>query len=1273
MNNKATRFLALILCVMMLAGTVPASAEVATIGITLMGSVPLSDGSFRTILLDGSFRIFQNGQELGVIAAGRETLPVNGSERIRIEPVPETFDPGWDLTAAYRTLKLSGGGSRMIPVTLTLADPSAAPAELNAVQTAAPETPAPTDTPAPTATAAPDPTAAPATEAPTEAPTQAETQAPAATPAPETTVAPSGVDYAALNSIPAVSVVTPALPPYEAPAASPEPVLSGIPAAAETGSLRVQVFHDKNGNGNQGNYEDGVRDIPVWLLNEAEKTLALVRTDESGIALFENLPAGRYKTRASLPEEWYFTKFGAENNLAYNAYEPVAGGEETSRVLTVSAGQEAQQGIGIHPDASVFSGFCWLEEATDGLYTDGEGRIPGVRIRLKLTDSDLVFETETDAQGNWRIGHLRPGFYILSAEAPDGLMPTRYTQSRGQRSYLTSDNPLRRVEASQGKARTDMNIGFNWAARVYGRVYLDSNHNGLYDEGEPPMAGVKLYAKFTYDGEDAATAISGEDGTYVLDGLRGNNYAIQVILPADGCFFTRLRTDQPLGNFFPPRKERRDGMLRNYILADSERREMNIGVVYPASITGTVYYDDNFSATMDGKEKTVYNFTVTALDESGEVAATAKSDGRGNYELKGLAPGYYTLEVNAVKGYAFTKAGEGNVILNRTGGAGYSEPFFVYLGGKTEGKDIGMIRPGTVKGTVFADRNDNGLRDAQEDGLAGTVVRLMSETEGECFRGIIGADGAFLFDAVMPGRYYLEYELPARAVFARTVQGGSAVSGEGSTARTESFDFVTGQVYEAPLCGALTLGRISGTAYRDHDGNGRMENEETLSGLIVRLIPSREELEESLAVTGEDGAFLLDNLRPDNYLLEVDCPEGMVLSRTDALALPLKAGLRDQTVSLPLTMGAEWLDQQAGAVIPAAILGQVWMDENDNGLFDEGERTPAGYTVTVTDESTGLVFDTPVTDADGRFSASGMIPGSFSVSLPLDERTLAAKPGDSAFREENGVLVRSGIVLREDETCSGLLLGVVRYTTVRGQAWIDRGENVEPLSGVQVVMKDPDGNVLAKAETDADGAYALEKLMPGRFTLEATAPAGCVLIEPGDPRLSESRRSAFTHPMNRTGSTDETTLEMDRDLEMDIGCVLPGRLGDFCWVDLNRDGLQAGDEPGIPDVKIELLRDGALVDETRTNVYGFWRFTDLYPADYVLRVTAPAEVKPTRRRTDLPIIASVLEESDGETVYSVPLTVESNKTLYDADLGFVLRKDGVLPAGVGEAPAQIWR
>ena len=302
-----------------------------------------------------------------------------------------------------------------------------------------------------------------------------------------------------------------------------------------------------------------------------------------------------------------------------------------------------------------------------------------------------------------------------------------------------------------------------------------------------------------------------------------------------------------------------------------------------------------------------------------------------------------------------------------------------------------------------------------------------------------------------------------------------------------------------------------------------------------------------------------------------------------------------------------------------------------------------------------------------------MINGNFTVSFPLDERTIAPKPGDSTFEESGGRLVVSGIALKENETRDDLLLGIVRYTSIGGTVWIDRGDTVEPLADAEIRLLDEAGSVLQTRTTGSGGEYLFGELMPGTYTLDASMPEGCVIIEPDDRRLNETQISVITHATNRNGTSDPFELHMGEDQrKMNIGCVLPGRMGDFCWLDLDKDGLQGMDEPGIPNVRIELLRNGEFIAETVTDQYGFWRFEDLYPAVYTLRVTAPAEVRATKRRTDIRLIASVLEGENDGICESVEIQVESDKANYNADIGFVCKKDGVVPPGTGEGKKQIW-
>ena len=1263
--KKATRILSLLVCFLMLAGLLgTARAEAVTLTVVLNGEATAEDGSLRTVRLSGQFRIWQNGTEAGVISAG-ESITLPGPENVRLEPLPETIQPGWDLTNAYQTVdRITSGG---MTVAILLQPLKAGSASL------------PEETPAPL----PDTGSENTTENGSRDMNQPD----------ETDRNPvdqNNIDQNNTNQGNAdpyqqnengqgegLVLITPEpetteIPPR--PTDTPAPVLEPLAPADGTGSVRVLVYNDKNGKGEKGLGEDGVKGINVFLLRNGEQ-IAFCKTDQNGMAVFENVPEGTYQTQIFLPDDRTFASFGGEGTLDRNAYQFSVEGEQISRELAVHAGQESLQGVGIQVAYHV-SGFCWRESTDDGLYAKDESRMAGVRITLDGQKNGLHYETVSEADGSWRIDRVRPAFYTLTAYAPDGMMFARYTQSKGTRSYLTQEGgrkATRTIDLNDKENKENLPIGFSKSAEIRGLCYLDANYNGVYDEGELPLPGVKVAALKPVTEDEVTSVKSGEDGRFVLTGLRGNTYKLRALLPDDGSTFTAF-SDAPLGNRFRSRPDRRENFWNDFLLNDAETREIAIGAIYPATIKGTVYMDDDFSGMLNGNEKIVSGFLVTLLDAAGNTVTSDKSNIKGVYELHGIAPGEYTLSVTAVKGYAFTRLGDQNVIMNRNAGEGYSLPFRVEIGDALTGKDIGMIRPGTVEGDVFADLNDNGIRDAGENGLPGVVVRLMSE-EGEAFRAEIREDGHFLFDAVMPGQYYLEYELPENAVFARTEAGGNEISGETGTGRSDAFSFVTGDYRTAPLCGALTLGRISGTAYHDRNGNGhRDEGEETMEGMNLVLIPGRADLPEYAAVTGKDGAFALEGLRPDTYTFRVESPDGTVISRMAEVTLPLTAGKAAQQAELPVPMGSEWNDQMIGVVIPSAISGQVWLDENNNGIFDPEEATPAGLKITVTDEETGSVFDTPVTDAEGRFSAAGMIPGSFAVSFPLDENTLAPKPGDNQFREEAGNLVVTGITLAENDTRADLLLGIVRYTRISGHVWIDRGNTTEMLPGASVVLMDDAGNVLMTAVSGEDGGYAFNGLMPGMYRLDTELPVGCVVIEPGDSRLAGNVRSIMTTTLNRIGSSDVFELKMDHHQDgMDIGSVLPGSLGDFCWLDLNGDGLQGAGEGGIPGVRIEVLRNGEKVAEAVSNQYGFYRVTDLYPAAYSLRVIPPAEVKPTVRRTDIRLIASSLEETDGETCMVPEVTVESNHANYNVDLGFVLRNNGVFPQGYGAGETQVWK
>ncbi|MBO7662277.1 MAG: hypothetical protein J6U01_02805, partial [Clostridia bacterium] len=118
--NRRVRFLSLLLALALLlpAGlSAPAAAETVSLRVILAG-IRTQDGGQVRVPLTGSFRLWQNGREAGSLQAGGSPALLSGTDPIRLEPMPETFTPGWDLTPAYRTLKDLTAGENTVEILL---------------------------------------------------------------------------------------------------------------------------------------------------------------------------------------------------------------------------------------------------------------------------------------------------------------------------------------------------------------------------------------------------------------------------------------------------------------------------------------------------------------------------------------------------------------------------------------------------------------------------------------------------------------------------------------------------------------------------------------------------------------------------------------------------------------------------------------------------------------------------------------------------------------------------------------------------------------------------------------------------------------------------------------------------------------------------------------------------------------------------------------------------------------------------------------------------
>ncbi|KFU79093.1 SdrD B-like domain-containing protein [Amycolatopsis lurida] len=154
------------------------------------------------------------------------------------------------------------------------------------------------------------------------------------------------------------------------------------------------------------------------------------------------------------------------------------------------------------------------------------------------------------------------------------------------------------------------------------------------------------------------------------------------------------------------------------------------------------------------------------------------------------------------------------------------------------------------------------------------------------------------------------------------------------------------------------------------------------------------------------------------------------------------------------------------------------------------------------------------------------------------------------------------------------------------------------VQGVKATLKDASGKALGTLTTDADGKYRFTKLKDGIYQVcfdIAGLPFTYTAKDAGDDAKDSDADPA-------SGCTATTTVgpRKRKDLTLAAGLNAPSsRLGDFVWLDKDKDGLQSRDELGVPDVKVTLKdASGKEVGSTVTGPDGRYAFERLTPGSY---------------------------------------------------------------------------
>ena len=624
----------------------------------------------------------------------------------------------------------------------------------------------------------------------------------------------------------------------------------GIRAATDPGLVGWTVFLDLKPAG--GGVVNGVIDPgePVTV------------TDALGQYSFVDLPAGDYEVTEVKPAGWDVP----------DGVDPMSGNNfDIKQTATVVALTTVTQD---------FANFSVLNGSIEGtIWNDlnGDGDRGIDPVTLLPTEPGLAgwtvfiddiangvldateLSTTTDTSGNYVFNSVLNGTHLVR----EILLP-KWTPSLGSPPAIEQTVVVKAGEKSKGVDFANFTVlngaitGTVWndlnrdgiRNSVLGAfvesglqdwtVYLDMNRSGAFDSGEP-------------------TAVTDVNGAYVFPDLQIGDYDVIEIVP------TGWETAPTFGDNYTAT------VFSGVETVAHDFANFNLSTLVPGSVSGTVWNDQNENGVLDTTPTTepglsgrvvFADVNANGILDATDLQTTTHADG--TYTISGIVPGTINIFDVVPTGWHATSpvTGVRSVVLKN--------------GENLTGINYGNAEPknSTISGSVFADTNKNGVRDAGEHGLAGITVYLDLNSNGALdatdLQTVTTADlyytpsvneaGSYSFAHLASGTYAVRQVIPPE------------LSSTPSTQFEHSVTMLAAENHSGvDFADVFRLNEIHGVKFDDANGNHvRDPGENGVGGTTVFIDSNRNDVldpGEASTVTLADGSYSFTGLTPGAYVV----------------------------------------------------------------------------------------------------------------------------------------------------------------------------------------------------------------------------------------------------------------------------------------------------------------------------------------------------------------------------------------------------------------------
>jgi len=523
------------------------------------------------------------------------------------------------------------------------------------------------------------------------------------------------------------------------------------------------AFEDVNGNGRRDPGEPGLAGGSVSLLNSS--TNAVVQsttTDGSGNYNF----VGVGPILGAVP-----FRVGA-NPAGFVQTTP----NPPDFVLTSNTPARVPVDIGLFRLAS-FSGNVFGDGNGNGALDGGEAGIPGRLVQLLNADTlAVVASTSTDAAGNYSLT-AGVGRFVVRVTAPAGFVQT------------TPNAPA--VTTTSGLATAGLNVGLFQLTAVTGNVFDDLNGNGSR-EAEPGLAGVAVELVSAATNSVVASATTDATGFFTIGGVGPGTYAVRQVLKPGAVATTPVS--------------------QTFTATSGTPSTFNFGSYQPTTVSGNVYEDLNRSNSNNAGDIASPGWTVQLTRAGGILVGSVLSNAAGAFSFGNLPPGTYTARVLNRQGFSVLNNGTQTVTVTS--------------GTPVALAQVGVLKLGSLSGTVFLDSNRNSRLDSFERGLPGGVVQLLDGNGALASQTATDANGLYTFLGLASGTYTVKL-LSAPPGFAFSATGQTSLTATTAVGSTSANNAVTG----------LNFGQVGRRRYAlaaDGGGGPRVQVYDAVSNTLLQ-------------------------------------------------------------------------------------------------------------------------------------------------------------------------------------------------------------------------------------------------------------------------------------------------------------------------------------------------------------------------------------------------------------------------------------------------------